>query len=194
MSTHIDYPELHLEILEKMGLLYYYSGNTTMGEHYHRLADKGLTPKELQLQRKDYNHQGELLRMEQELFGPLRVAVAEDVREEEEASSEAQVEQAEHQRSGHLQMVKKMLKRSEEKQMGLILSKHMRNTLSLATIIPHALSPPKNSSTSEQLPFLNTSQVLKSHLSRNRGGVRGAREWHWARIVELMGLPRFDHH
>jgi hypothetical protein len=172
-----------------MGLLYYYSGNTTMGEHYHRLADKGLTSKELQLQRKDFNHLGVIARMEQELFGPHGVTKVDDIREDEEVSSEAQQERAENQRSGHLQMVKKMLKRSEEKQMGLMLSKHMRNTLSLATIIPHALSPPKNTNNSEQLPFLNTSQVLKSHLSRNRGGIRGGREWHWARIVDLMGLP-----
>lgn len=46
---------------------------------------------------------------------------------------------------------------------------------------------------SANLPFINNSQVLKSHLSRNRGGGgMESREWHLKVIFELIdSIVRF---
>jgi hypothetical protein len=83
-------------------------------------------------------------------------------------------------------MVAKMLKDSSEKTVGAKLKKHIKNTLSLATIIPHSRSPPTNN-TKENLPFVNVSQVLKSHLSRNRGGTRAQRDWQIRTLLQMIG-------
>jgi tetratricopeptide (TPR) repeat protein len=37
--------ELQLTVLEKIGMLYYYNGNTAVGEQYHRYAERGLSPR-----------------------------------------------------------------------------------------------------------------------------------------------------
>lgn len=84
------------------------------------------------------------------------------------------------------QMVSNMLKNSSEKQVGLRFKGHIRNTLSLAKIIPHTNSPPKETGLKQALPFVNVSQVLKSHLSRNRGGSRGNRDWQLRTLLQII--------
>ena len=39
--------ELQLTVLEKIGMLYYYNGNTAISEQYHRYAERGLSTREL---------------------------------------------------------------------------------------------------------------------------------------------------
>jgi hypothetical protein len=83
-------------------------------------------------------------------------------------------------------MVSNMLKNSEEKKVGLRFKGHIRSTLSLAKIIPHTNSPPKEAGLKQGLPFVNVSQVLKSHLSRNRGGSRGNRDWQLRTLLQII--------
>ena len=45
IAIYCSNEELQLAALEKMGMLYYYNGNTAAGEQYHRIAERGLTPK-----------------------------------------------------------------------------------------------------------------------------------------------------
>ena len=82
-------------------------------------------------------------------------------------------------------MVAHMLKDSREKTTGVKLKRHIKNTLSLATIIPHSQYPPPNNA-KENLPFVNVSQVLKSHLSRNRGGTRFPRDWQIRTLLQMI--------
>jgi hypothetical protein len=78
-----------------------------------------------------------------------------------------------------------MLKDNHEKKVGAKLKKHIRNTLSLARIIPHSHSPPPLCN-KENLPFVNVAQVLKSHLSRNRGGTRTHRDWQTRTLLQMI--------
>lgn len=82
-------------------------------------------------------------------------------------------------------MVSRMLKDSHDRNVGAKLSKHIRNTLSLASIIPHSFSPP-HPPNKENLPFVNVSQVLKSHLSKNRGGTRTQRDWQIRTLLHMI--------
>jgi tetratricopeptide (TPR) repeat protein len=47
LSILSENQEMQLTVLEKIGMLYYYNGNTAMGEQFHRLAERGLSPHEL---------------------------------------------------------------------------------------------------------------------------------------------------
>lgn len=51
-----------------MGMLYYYSGNTALGEQFHRLAEKGLSSKDLEFHRNEFNLSAELAALENRLF------------------------------------------------------------------------------------------------------------------------------
>lgn len=81
-----------------------------------------------------------------------------------------------------------MLKDNQEKSTGAKFRKHIRNTMSLARITPFPHSPPLvASSNKENLPFVNVAQVLKSHLSRNRGGTRLQRDWQIRTLLQMIG-------
>lgn len=82
-----------------------------------------------------------------------------------------------------------MLKDNSEKATGAKLRKHIRNTMSLARITPYPHSPPlgaSSASSKENLPFVNVAQVLKSHLSRNRGGTRLQRDWQVRTLLQMI--------
>ncbi len=64
-------------------------------------------------------------------------------RYEEELNTELQEDSVLEHSSVAQQMVSNMLKNSEEKQVGLRFKGHIRSTISLAKIIPHTHSPPK---------------------------------------------------
>ena len=51
-----------------MGMLYYYNGNTALGEQYHRLAEKGLSSKEVEFHRNQFSLSNELAALENRLF------------------------------------------------------------------------------------------------------------------------------
>jgi hypothetical protein len=57
LSIKIEDRELQLVVLEKIGMLYYYSGNTAMGEQFHRFAERDLTSKELEMFSNEFNLQ-----------------------------------------------------------------------------------------------------------------------------------------
>ncbi len=79
-----------------------------------------------------------------------------------------------------------MLKDNHDKGIGAKFRKHIRNTMSLARIIPHSHSPPLINNSKENLPFVNVAQVLKSHLSRNRGGTRIQRDWQIRTLLQMI--------
>jgi hypothetical protein len=83
-------------------------------------------------------------------------------------------------------MVTHMLKDNHDKGIGGKFRKHIRNTMSLAKIIPHSHSPPLTTGSKENLPFVNVAQVLKSHLSRNRGGTRTQRDWQIRTLLQMI--------
>lgn len=86
-------------------------------------------------------------------------------------------------------MVAHMLKDNTEKAIGAKFRKHIRNTMSLARITPYPHSPPLGTSSvssKENLPFVNVAQVLKSHLSRNRGGTRLQRDWQARTLLQMI--------
>jgi hypothetical protein len=83
-------------------------------------------------------------------------------------------------------MVSHMLKHNRDKGVGAKFKQHIRSTLSLARIIPHSRSPPNPPNTKENLPFVNVAQVLKSHLSKNRGGVRPPRDWQIRTLLQMI--------
>jgi hypothetical protein len=41
-------------------MLYYYNGNTALGEQYHKLAEKGLTGKDLEFHKNQFSLSNEL--------------------------------------------------------------------------------------------------------------------------------------
>ncbi len=49
IAIHLNNQELQLVVLEKIGILYYYNGNTAVGQQYHRYAERGLSPRELEM-------------------------------------------------------------------------------------------------------------------------------------------------
>jgi hypothetical protein len=174
-----------------MGLFYYYSGNTALGSHYHRLAEHGLTPKEHEIYKLELNLPRYLALREGELFGVRRGSQPESqpVAAQQE-SQQIEEEEIERQQGEQRLMVSKMLKDGELRKVGQRLQKHMLHTSSLASIVPHSHSPSPPEKGPEGLPLINVSHVLKSHLSRNRMGRPSGRDWELFRLMEMIAaLP-----
>ena len=49
MAIHSNEKELINGMLERIGIYFYYIGNTPIGTYYHRLAERGLTPQESEI-------------------------------------------------------------------------------------------------------------------------------------------------
>lgn len=172
-----------------MGMLYYYHGNTAMGEQYHHYAERGLSPRELEMFGNEFSLACEQRLLERELFSlssPEKPQTKQFSRYEEEVNSDLQAESVLEQSRETMAMVSHMLKDNHEKNVGVKFRKHIRNTLSLARIIPHSHSPPHPANSKENLPFVNVAQVLKSHLSRNRGGTRIQRDWQIRTLLQMV--------
>ena len=87
-------------------------------------------------------------------------------------------------------MISDMLKDGKLKKVGRKIAEHYHSTNSLASVVSYSESVSSPEKEKENLPLINVSHVLKSHLSKNRGKGLEMRDWQLSRLIHTINqLP-----